>query len=123
MNGSPRSCEGDAIGVVAEDVWVLDWAVADEGRLDEPWRILEPLPDGEASRERVLRKVPFFFGGDGNVAGSSGSLGSLASGNASRSFPSTSTISTAVRVRVRLWVGAKNECQWRKYAFSRRHDR
>ena len=35
----------------------------------------EPLPDGEASRESVLRKFPFFLGGEGNVDGSNGSFG------------------------------------------------
>lgn len=66
------------------------------------------LEEGEARRERVLRKLDLRFGG-GSVCGSMGSAGSGVAGLASRSFWSSSTISIAARVRVRLWVGAKKK--------------
>lgn len=95
------------MGVFAEDVCELDCAVAVVERLDEPCLIVELLLDGDASRESVLRKLPFFLGGgEGRLEVSSGSLGSLKPGRDSRSFASTSTISTPVRVSVKLWVGA-----------------
>jgi hypothetical protein len=64
------------------------------------------LAEADARRERVLWNVDFVlrFGGDG---GSMGRVGSVVVGFASRSLRSRSTSSTAVRVRVRLCVGAE----------------
>lgn len=104
-NGSVDSSLGDAIGVLAEEVLVLDCAV-EAGREEAAWRAAVLL-EGEARRESVLRKVDFLFGGGvGTVDASSGNLGSFLPGRASLSFSCASTISVAVRVRVRLWVGA-----------------
>lgn len=57
----------------------------------------------------MFKNVDFFFGGMGKDAGSMGNEGSLRLGLEDRSFWSSSTISIAVRVRVRLWVGAIEE--------------
>lgn len=67
-----------------------------------------PFADvGDARRDRVWRKLDLRFGGGvGRVCISRGKTGSSTPGCDSRNFLSKSTISNAVRVRVRLWVGA-----------------
>lgn len=75
-------------------------------RLEEPLRaILEEV--GDASRDKVLRKVDLRFGGgEGSNCMSTGNTGSVIPEWDSRSFRSSSMISFAVRVRVKLCVGA-----------------
>jgi hypothetical protein len=90
-NGSWFSSAGAALG---EDVLRLAAA-----RLD--------LPAGEARRESVLRNADLRFGaGGGTKDASSGSGGSRVAGCESRSLLWSSTTSSAVRVSVRLCVGA-----------------
>lgn len=63
---------------------------------------------GEARRDRVLRKFDLRFGGGaGSDCMSMGRAGNLTPGWDSRSLWSSSTSSFAVRVRVRLCVGAR----------------
>lgn len=102
MNGSPDSCEGDTSGVCepageAPKLGLL-------GILRDACRPTL-FDEGEVRRERVLRKVDLRFGGEGSVDTSIGSLGSLADPSESASLACNSTISVAVRVRVRLCVG------------------
>ena len=63
---------------------------------------------GEARRESVFKKVDLRFGGAGRVSGDIGRMGILMVGWDWRSLRSSSTSSIAVRVRVRLWVGARS---------------
>lgn len=103
VKGSPISPDGEVRGVGRLDGMELALV---KRRFDE---LLRPVfPDvGEARRDKVLRKVDLRFGGGlGRVCMSRGKAGSLTVGCASRSLLSNSTISNAVRVRVRLWVGA-----------------
>lgn len=102
MNGSPTSCDGDTSGVC--DPPGEDPKLGVLGTLNDACRPTL-LDEGEARRERVLRKVDLRFGGEGSVDTSIGSLGSLADPSESASLACSSTISVAVRVRVRLCVG------------------
>ena len=104
-NGSPDSCVGEDTVGVAE----MEGPPVEEPRRDG--RAEEDLLDGDARRESVFRNADLRFGGgDGNAEGSMGSLGSFNPGKLSRSFPSISTSSSAVRVRVILCVGAVKRC-------------
>jgi hypothetical protein len=77
----------------------------------KPWLGLagDSLTPGEAKRERVLRNADFLFGGMAIDERAAGSLGFFTWGWASRSFSSSSTSSNAVRMSVRLWVGANKQ--------------
>lgn len=76
LKGSFISCEGEAIGVAAVDAVepFVRVGLAEEGvegaadrRLNETCRMLDLL-EGEARRERVLRKADLRFGGGGGSA-------------------------------------------------------
>ena len=96
-----------AVPLVRVGLAVEEMDVAVDRRVKEACRRLDLLLEGEARRERVLRKADLRLGGGGGSAETSiGRLGSLAPGLESRSFPCISTISRAIRVRVRLWVEA-----------------
>jgi len=108
-NGSAASACGEASGVWCVDETALDAVLLDVTEAE--WRpeacLWEDLPEGDARRERVLRKTDLRFGGAGREELSMGREGILSPGYASRSLPCNSTISNAVRVRVILWVGAR----------------
>lgn len=93
VNGSLISPVGEAIGVGRMVVLV-------------PLRFVL-LEAGDARRERVLRKLDLRFGGGRMESALMGRGGILTLGFVSRSFWSSSRISMAVRVRVRLWFGAR----------------
>lgn len=97
-NGSLTSPDGDVKGVGRPEENIL--VVLFRRRPDAERLVRDDV--GDAKRDRVLRKVDFRFGGGGNDAMSMGRGGKLAPGWTSRSFWSSSTISMAVRVRVRL---------------------
>lgn len=91
---------GDIVGVAE-----MEGLPVEEPRRDG--RVVDDLLDGDARRESVFRNADLRFGGgDGRAAASMGSLDSFSPGKLSRSFPSISSSSTAVRVSVRLCVGA-----------------
>lgn len=91
VKGSFISPVGEAIGVGRSGLVFLRFVL---------------LEVGEARRERVFRKLDLRFGGGGIESALMGRGGILTLGLVSRSFWSSSRISMAVRVRVRLWVGA-----------------
>lgn len=97
VKGSLSSPEGEVRGVAPGAV-----ALALVNRRREELRaIFEEV--GDARRDRVLRKVDLRFGGgEGSECMSIGNTGSLAAGWDSQSFRSSSAISCAVRVRVKL---------------------
>lgn len=104
VNGSIISLEGEVMGVGSVEGMTTLALVA--RRLDELFRAAFD-EEGDASRDKVLRKVDLRLGGRaGRVDASMGSAGRVAPGMSSRSFWSNSTISTAVRVSVKLCVGA-----------------
>jgi hypothetical protein len=95
-NGSrlPSPTAGAGAAAVGVDVFRLDRLVL--------------LLAGDARRESVLRKADLRLGvGAGTEAASIGSRGSFRVGFVSRSLLWSSTTSSAVRVSVRLCVGAE----------------
>jgi hypothetical protein len=97
VKGSLSSPEGEVRGVGPEDV-ALAFV---NRRLEELRAIFEEV--GDARRDRVLRKVDLRFGGgEGSDCMSIGNTGSLTVGWDSQSLRSSSAISFAVRVRVKL---------------------
>lgn len=96
--GSPISFAGVALGVWALEEALLDAALL-ERLLEGCWRpdaCLVPLlllPEGDASRESVLRKADLRFGGTGSDATSIGGDGILSPGKLSRSLAWSSTTS------------------------------
>jgi hypothetical protein len=97
VKGSLSSPEGEVRGVAPAEMAL---ALVSR-RLEELRAIFEEV--GEARRDNVLRKVDLRFGGgEGSDCMSMGNTGSFTPGWDSESFRSSSTISLAVRVRVKL---------------------
>ena len=100
--GSTSSAPGEATGVGRPE-GVPTLPVTEAARA--VWRPFADLEEGEARRERMLRKADLRFGGRAG-AGWMGRWGRATAGWASWSFVLSSMISREVRLRVRLWVGA-----------------
>jgi len=102
-NGSPASLPGVVIGLGSPD------GIVETSRaLAFCARRLAFAAVGDARRDRVLRNVDLRLGGGkGRESGWMGNGGTLRVAWEWRSLRSSSTSSMAVRVKVRLWVGAK----------------